>query len=1773
MANKEPNKNKVTRKKWDSMEGMPQEEIDAGIEQKLEKKRRQLESSNLTQEERNNLLADEARLVGDLVNNAGTQYAQMKDLAAIYDNIHTTQQEQTKTVEQFYGIQNKIADKLQLAASQTAEIATLKRQTRDMSLEDLNINQRTADEQSDLNRLSVRAVKHAQKLTLFNKENIPYYDKVKSIQAEIAVLTQQVGDNVDSENAHRLKTLKHMEKEYETLGKLEKKNERIEEMQGSINDLMSGQGTAAGKIFNVIKDIITNPLLIFTGLLALGVQRFEEMRGRGNDLAEEMDRVNKKLAGAGPYQDAIIRRARKIHGIFRAAGEGFASSMESAVDAVQALETSLGGINFVTSGLVDIMTDLKLSINLSDDDVAKVINTYLTVDGLSEKAAINSAEMLYSMSEQAGINPADTFREIANATGETLAHFKGGGQELNKAVISAKRMGLGLEDVAKISKGLLDFESSIEAEMEAQMLTGMNINFNKARMFAMNKEGAKAAEEVMRQVGGLERYRRMNIFQQEAIAKATGLSVTELLKSNVQREREAKIAKEKQQIHKDTVKMLPLVTSVMGKLDTGLGIIEKISKILGDIVLDVFGVDFAKAEELILRFVKSDTFTTGLKNVLFFMKGVMDGIKSAIVTIWDVLKNMPWIGKFLQNMGSQDMSGGYDGAQKGGKFVGKAMAYGYMAKKMLGMTPLTAMWVQSASGALKGLGKGIFNGIKGLFGGGGAGGAVGGGTSAAGIPYGAYGGTAGAGGGAGGAAAGGMSGGAMMGYGVAAAFVAKGAYDVVTTQSSGLSTGSEKAGALGSLGGALAGAKGGAMIGTMILPGIGTAIGAAIGAGAGYFGGAMVKHISWFQDDLDKARIKLLKSENDLLLRKTMDNSKLRMKQVAASNLVRQSYIDLGLTTKGVTENELEAFVTAQYKAGNITREEFNAGLKGELDPLRLLELAAGGAASQLGIEDQVRKAWVEDQMATNEVDNFMEIERLKVQLDGVVGLTDEMIEGLTKEGLESRGHKLSNSAMVHGVLNDADLKMVAEEMKFLYGDVVSKAEIQKVIDDGFTYSGGYFNKTDKTEAILEVVTEKLETGIKTKLSDAEFKHNKALLKYQRMAYDDMTYDKATGAMVVKVVGDDETATKAVGGLLQGPSHAEGGIKTKFGEMEGGEAVINKKSTAKHMGILSRINQDQGGIAFGEGGVTKFDNGGTTGNHGQYDGNGALLMEHLRSGELKHPDGEWEDQPWYTKANYAWSESMWRQSPYITGGTAPSVGLGGGLGVTDIVGLGYDLKSLYDSLDGNEVSDLLTFFCIGKDPNARNADGSMKHVKQTSAQKNKFDPSTWEKQPDTPTHNTSDIKVPIGTVPTAGYALGGRVDGTSGASKSEKDTYSVNVTKYLSAREMGNIFEVPSHGMWPGHIQSRMVNPDRAVDFGYPPPIDGDPTKYFVDPWDNGNRDMYANRDKTGKGIDTGTAELGYSDMEHYLKVAQTVGPSNNPVGSTGYGWLDSILATNGYNFANQNCADFNAQAFGVDAQKAEEFSIGDWGGVTTPEMAFPLILEKYGGLGGRQSRADMNKGSFNSFLKGDIGDLTGLWDSDENSITNAPKNLMNWGNDQIYKGADHVVENSSKWTNNLFDLDQTPSQAVDNTLKWNKKNIADPVAGAATDAWDATTGAASDVWDWATDWEQGGTLPTSPVSNKQNQFFRDIPITKVNDMIMTKDGQMIETSPDDNIIAKKGGITQKKGSSASGGGSADAKDMINLLRELIIVNKNARVKLDGTKLAQSVNSANYMNG
>ena len=91
----------------------------------------------------------------------------------------------------------------------------------------------------------------------------------------------------------------------------------------------------------------------------------------------------------------------------------------------------------------------------------------------------------------------------------------------------------------------------------------------------------------------------------------------------------------------------------------------------------------------------------------------------------------------------------------------------------------------------------------------------------------------------------------------------------------------------------------------------------------------------------------------------------------------------------------------------------------------------------------------------------------------------------------------------------------------------------------------------------------------------------------------------ATGlANVAKI-----NAVKAQRGMLiQGNSHAMGGVPFSVDgqlgfEAEGGEAIINKKSTQMFRPLLSAINEAGGGVSFAKGGkIKKFQNGGIPNN-------------------------------------------------------------------------------------------------------------------------------------------------------------------------------------------------------------------------------------------------------------------------------------------------------------------------------------------------------------------------------------------------------------------------------------------------------------------------------------------------------------------------------------------------------------------------------------------------
>jgi hypothetical protein len=120
------------------------------------------------------------------------------------------------------------------------------------------------------------------------------------------------------------------------------------------------------------------------------------------------------------------------------------------------------------------------------------------------------------------------FADIAKTSKLIQVNFNGNLGSLVKTTLEAKKLGLTLDQVSKIGSSLLDFEQSISAELEAELLTGRDINLEKARLYALNHDIAGLTQEIANQGITQEKFAEMNVIQQEAIAKSLGMSAEDM---------------------------------------------------------------------------------------------------------------------------------------------------------------------------------------------------------------------------------------------------------------------------------------------------------------------------------------------------------------------------------------------------------------------------------------------------------------------------------------------------------------------------------------------------------------------------------------------------------------------------------------------------------------------------------------------------------------------------------------------------------------------------------------------------------------------------------------------------------------------------------------------------------------------------------------------------------------------------------------------------------------------------------------------------------------------------------------------------------------------------------------------------------------------------------------------------------------------------------------------------------------------------------------------
>jgi len=155
------------------------------------------------------------------------------------------------------------------------------------------------------------------------------------------------------------------------------------------------------------------------------------------------------------------------------------------------------------------------------ENQAKILGAMAATSDASLEV-LNSQMKAY---KQAGVPFKAIMDDVAGNTEHFAKFAKDGGANIFEAAKRAKELGVSLGDVASISNSLLQFESSIEKQMEAQVLLGKNISLDKARQLAFTGDQAGMMDEIVKQVGGEAEFNNLNVIQRKALADSVGLSV------------------------------------------------------------------------------------------------------------------------------------------------------------------------------------------------------------------------------------------------------------------------------------------------------------------------------------------------------------------------------------------------------------------------------------------------------------------------------------------------------------------------------------------------------------------------------------------------------------------------------------------------------------------------------------------------------------------------------------------------------------------------------------------------------------------------------------------------------------------------------------------------------------------------------------------------------------------------------------------------------------------------------------------------------------------------------------------------------------------------------------------------------------------------------------------------------------------------------------------------------------------------------------------------
>ena len=238
--------------------------------------------------------------------------------------------------------------------------------------------------------------------------------------------------------------------------------------------------------------------------------------------------------------------------------------------------SDFGGDTLVT------MTALTKQLGLGTAQASQLALLARTQGEDTEGVLENTVATVSALNRQNGvaISAKAVLNDISTASKSIVVSLGMSPEILAEAATQARALGLSLKQVDAIAGSILDFESSIEKELSFELLTGKQINLEKARELALNNDLVGLTEELKNNAEITEVFATGNRIQQDAAAAAIGLSRDDLADMVYQQELIKLGAEGFTAAYGEQAYQSMLAQSASEKFEASL---EKIKGVIGDI--------------------------------------------------------------------------------------------------------------------------------------------------------------------------------------------------------------------------------------------------------------------------------------------------------------------------------------------------------------------------------------------------------------------------------------------------------------------------------------------------------------------------------------------------------------------------------------------------------------------------------------------------------------------------------------------------------------------------------------------------------------------------------------------------------------------------------------------------------------------------------------------------------------------------------------------------------------------------------------------------------------------------------------------------------------------------------------------------------------------------------------------------------------------------------------------------------------------------------------